>query len=288
MKSDKKILIAFILNLSFAVLEIFGGIFTSSVAILSDAVHDLSDAFGIGLSYFFERKSKKASDGNYTFGYARFSVIGGAVTTLVLILGSLFVIFNAVSRIINPAFVNYNGMIFFALVGILVNMTAVHFTHGGHSLNERAVNLHMLEDALGWIIVLIGALVMRLTDFSIIDPILSIGVSLFILLHALKNIKSILNILLEKAPDGIDTEKIKKEIAAIGGVEDIYKLYVWSLDGDECYGVAGVICDGGKKEKEAIRDILKKHGIFNITIEFSNADEKLETAKKKERHCHHH
>ena len=180
MKTEKNILFAFILNLAFSIFEFFGGIFTGSIAILSDAVHDIGDATSIGIAFLLEKKSKRHPDEKYTYGYARYSLLGGVITTVILLLGSTMVVYNAVKRIINPVEIHYNGMILFAIVGVLVNFVAAFLTREGDSLNQKAVNLHMLEDVLGWAVVLVGAIVMRFTDFSLLDPILSIGVALFI------------------------------------------------------------------------------------------------------------
>ena len=163
MKSEKNIFVAFILNLSFSILEFFGGLITGSVAIMSDSVHDLGDATSIGISYFLEKKSKKEPDDNYTYGYARYSVLGGVITNFVLLLGSVAVICNALSKIISPAPINYNGMIIFAIIGFCVNLVAAIVTKDGNTLNQKAVNLHMLEDVAGWAVVLIGAVVIRFT-----------------------------------------------------------------------------------------------------------------------------
>ena len=183
MKSERNILIAFILNLLFSVFEFVGGIFTNSVAIISDSIHDIGDAISIGISYFLEKKSKKQPDETYTYGYLRYSVIGSIITTLILLVGSVLVIVNAVNRILNPVQINYNGMIIFAIVGVVINFFAAYFTKDGDSLNQKSVNLHMLEDVLGWAVVLVGAILMCFTDFALIDPILSIGVAVFIFIH---------------------------------------------------------------------------------------------------------
>jgi cobalt-zinc-cadmium efflux system protein len=150
MKTEKNILLAFLLNLAFSLFEFLGGIFTGSVAILSDAVHDIGDAVSIGVSFFLERKAKRLPDATYTYGYARYSVLGGIITTLILLIGSLAVIYNAVNRLFHPTEIHYNGMILFAIVGVLVNFFAALLTREGNSLNQKAVNLHMLEDVLGW------------------------------------------------------------------------------------------------------------------------------------------
>ena len=141
MKTEKNILIAFLLNLSFSFFEFIGGAITGSVAVISDSIHDLGDAISIGLSYFLERKSKRQPDNTYTYGYARYSVLGSVITTVILLLGSIMVIYNAVIRIIHPVEINYNGMILFAVVGTLVNFCAAWFTKDGDSLNQKAVNL---------------------------------------------------------------------------------------------------------------------------------------------------
>ena len=197
MKTEKNILIAFILNLVFSLFEFIGGAITGSVAIISDVVHDIGDAASIGISYFLEHKSKKQPDKVYTYGYARFSVIGGLITTVILLVGSGAVIYNAVIRIFNPTPIDYSGMIVFAIIGASVNFVAAFITREGDSINQRAVSLHMLEDVLGWVVVLIGAIIMRFTDLSIIDPLMSIGVSVFIFINAIKNLKQIENLFLE-------------------------------------------------------------------------------------------
>ena len=155
MKTEKNILIAFILNLAFSIFEFVGGALTGSVAIVSDAVHDLGDAVSIGASWLLERKSKKQPDEVYTYGYRRFSVMGSLITTVILLVGSGIVIYNAIERIINPVEINYNGMILFAVIGAVVNLIAAFVTKDGDSINQRAVNLHMLEDVLGWLAVLV-------------------------------------------------------------------------------------------------------------------------------------
>ena len=231
MKTQNNILIAFILNLFFSIFEFVGGIFTGSVAIISDAIHDIGDASSIGISYFLEKKSKKQPDEIYTYGYARYSVIGGVITTLILFFGSVTVIINAIEKIINPTEINYNGMIIFAIVGVIVNFTAAYFTREGDSINQKAVNLHMLEDVLGWAVVLIGAVIMRFTDFKILDPLMSIGVAIFILINAIKNLKEVIDIFCEKIPNGISTEEIKEHILEIDGVIDVHHIPIWSIDG---------------------------------------------------------
>ncbi len=284
MKTEKNILTAFILNLSFSIFEFIGGILTGSVAILSDAIHDIGDAMSIGISYFLEKKSKKQPDKTYTYGYVRFSVIGSVITTFILLFGSIGVIYNAVIRIFNPVPINYNGMIIFAVVGVVVNFCAAYFTREGDSLNQKAVNLHMLEDVLGWLIVLVGAIIMRFTDISIIDPILSIAVALFIFINAVKNLKEVLDLFLEKTPDNICIDEIKEHITQIDGVIDVHHIHIWSMDGFHNYGTMHIVTNEDAHQiKHLIRDELKEHGIEHVTLELEKEDENCH-----EESCHIH
>jgi cobalt-zinc-cadmium efflux system protein len=277
MKTEKNILIAFILNLSFSIFEFIGGIFTGSVAILSDAVHDIGDAASIGFSYFLEKKSKKQPDEIYTYGYARFSVMGGVVTTLILLFGSCAVIYNAIIRIFNPVEINYNGMIIFAVVGVLVNFLAAYFTKDGDSINQKAVNLHMLEDVLGWVVVLVGAIIMRFTDFKIIDPIMSMGVAIFIFINAVRNLKEVLDLFLAKIPHDISVEEIREHLLKIEGVKDVHHIHIWSMDGHHNYATMHVVSNGdANKIKHKIREELHEHGIGHATLELESVNE----------HCH--
>ena len=269
MKTEKNILFAFILNLSFSIFEFIGGIFTNSVAILSDSIHDMGDALSIGLSFFLERKSKKKPDKYYTYGYIRYSVLGGLITTVILLVGSIFVIYNAIGRIINPVDINYRGMIIFAIVGVIMNFIAAYLTREGDSINQKSVNLHMLEDVLGWIVVLIGAIIMNFTDIRIIDPIMSIGVALFILINTLKNLKQITDLFLEKTPKEIDIDHLKKHLQEIDGVDDIHHIHVWSIDGYNNYATMHIVTksDNIKKIKKEIREELEEHGICHAILE---------------------
>ena len=296
MKIEKNILIAFILNLAFSVFEFVGGLFTGSVAIISDAVHDLGDAASIGISFFLEKKSRRQPDGRYTFGYARYSVIGGLMTTVILLSGSALVIYHAVCRMISPTDIDYSGVILLAVVGVLINLCAALFTRRGHSLNERAVNLHMLEDVLGWLAVLIGAVVMKLTDWAILDPILSIGVAVFIVVNAIKNLKEILDLLLEKAPADVDMREIEEHILEIDGVLDIHHVHLWSMDGQSHHATMHIVATGDHHEiKERIREVCRAHGVGHVTLELEVEGEpcharvcRVEPPARSGHHHHHH
>lgn len=293
MKSHRNILIAFLLNLFFSIFELIGGIFTKSVAIISDSIHDIGDACSIGVSFFLEKKSTKKPDNKYTYGYSRYSVIGSVITVLILLVGSFIVIYNSILRIINPIAINYNGMIIFAIIGVIVNLIAALVTHKGESLNQKSVSLHMFEDVLGWAVVLIGAIVMKFTNFYIIDPILSICVAIYIIIHAFSHLKEALYLFLEKAPSDIDIEEIKEHLLEIDGINDVHHIHVWSMDGINNYATMHVVCTSPTIElKHLIRHELEEHNINHVTIEFEGENEECENKEcvvgKCESHHHHH
>ena len=294
MKTEKNILIAFLLNLLFSIIEFIGGVRTNSVAIISDSIHDIGDALSIGISYFLERKSRKKPDSKYTYGYIRYSVLGSIITTIILLCGSILVIYKSIIRLFNPVEINYNGMIMFAILGVVINFLAAYFTKEGDSLNQKSVNLHMIEDVLGWCVVLVGAIIMRFTDIKIIDPILSIVVALFILIKSLKTLKEIVYLFLEKKPDYIDIEKIKEHLLQIEGVCGVHHIHIRSIDGVNNYATMHIVVDYNYKDiKHKIKEELEEYGIVHTTIEFEEKDEKCDFEEceiKRSNHLqlHHH
>lgn len=293
-RTDKNILVAFILNLAFSIIEFVGGSFTRSVAIISDSIHDFGDALSIGISYFLERKSREKPNEKYTYGYIRFSVLGSTITTAILITGSILVIYNAILRIINPVEINYEGMIIFAVFGIIINFIAAFFTKEGDSLNQRSVNLHMLEDVLGWVVVLIGAIIMKFVNITYIDPIMSIGVAIFILINAIKNLGAILSVFLEKTPKGINVSELKEHLKEIEEVIDVHHVHVWSMDGFSNFATLHIVTRQNNKDiKDKIREELEEHGINHVTIEIEAenegcSDENCNAHCIDVNHLHHH
>ena len=297
MKTEKNILIAFLLNMAFSLFELFGGMFTGSVAILSDAIHDFGDAMSIGISFALEKKSKKKPDNKYTYCYIRYSILGAFITTIILIVGSVIVIYGAIKRMINPIEINYNGMIGFAIFGTIINFFAAYLTKEGDSLNQKAVNLHMLEDVLGWVVVLIGALLMKFTNIALLDAILSIGAALFIFIHAFKNFKEILDLFLEKIPKSTSVEELESHLKKIKDILNVHHLHIWSIDGENHYATLHIVTNTKDQEKlkKEIREELREHGIGHVTIELENNKENCEemecspnTNMEVGHHHHHH
>ena len=201
----------------------------------------------------------------------------------------MLVIANAIERIINPIKINYNGMLIFAIFGASINFLAAYFTKEGDSLNQKAVNLHMLEDVLGWIVVLIGAIIIKFTKINIIDSILSIGVAIFILVNAVRNLKEALDLFLEKTPHGISVSEIKEHIEKIEGIKEIHHIHIWSMDGQNNFATMHVVTDGDShKVKHLVREELKEHGISHATLELESVDEHCHEKECRQEHNHSH
>ena len=281
----KNIKVAFFLNLFFTLLEIVGGFFTNSMAILSDAVHDLGDCLSLGLAWYFQKVSGKGSDSSYSYGYKRFSLMGAVINSIVLIVGSIFILSAAIPRIFHPEKTQAAGMFFLAIVGVLVNGIAFIRLKKGSSLNEKVVSLHFLEDVLGWVSILIGAVIMYFFNAPFIDPILSVGIACFVLFNVFKNIRQTLHIILQGIPADIDIDELSAELQQFKGIEDIHDLHVWSVDGNYNILTVHVVMNKALESdkitelKGKIRNSLKQKGIQHATIEFETSDERCDFEK---------
>ncbi|MBQ6546873.1 MAG: cation transporter [Bacilli bacterium] len=291
MKTDKNILIAFLLNIFFSLFELIGGLIIGSVAIISDSLHDFGDALSIGIAYILEKKSMKKPDDKYTYGYIKYSVMGSIITTVILITGSLFVVYESVKRFFHPVAINYNGMILMAIFGVIVNTIAGYKTKDGDSINQKAVNIHMLEDVLGWIVVLIGSILMKFTDISVIDSILSICVAVFILFVSIRNMKAVFDIFLEKTPDSINIDEVKEHLLNIKGIENVHHIHIRTIDGYSNFATLHAVVKKYDYEiKDKVKKELKKFGISHSTVEIELEDEDCNDEKCHVDHgkVHHH
>lgn len=271
--TQKNITVAFWLNTGFALLEIAGGLYTNSVAILSDALHDFGDSLSLGLAYYFQRKSTGKRDQSYSYGYRRFSLLGAFINSIVLIVGSLFIFQESIQRLTHPEETDAKGMLILAVIGVLVNGMAMLRLRSGSSINERVVSLHFLEDVLGWVAVLIGSIVMLFAHVPILDPVLSILIAAYILLNVYKNLRQAFRIVLQGIPDNVDVERIRKKIMSIPGIANLHDLHTWSMDGH--YNImtlhlvlnAEIGVDQVGNLKQEVRRQLEDLNIQHLTIE---------------------
>lgn len=276
---------AFLLNLAFTLIEVIGGLWTNSIAILSDAVHDLGDSVSLGLAWRLDRLSQRGRTPRDTYGYRRYSLLGGLITAAVLIVGISFVLWSAVGRLMDPQPVNAPGMMLVALIGVAFNGAAVLRVRKGTSLTEKVVSWHLLEDTLGWVAVLIGAGAMTIWDIPILDPLLSIGISLFVLWNVLRTLRKFVGIFLQRTPSGFDLEKFEAAARAIPGVIAVGHTHCWSIDGESHVLTThlGMLAGSTRGEvvrtKQAVRGLLATQAFEHVTIEIELEGEPQEHSK---------
>jgi len=284
MKAKYTVWVAFFLNLSYAIVEfIAGGIFGSS-AVLADSVHDLGDAIAIGISAFLETISNREEDSHYTLGYKRFSLLGAMVTAVILMTGSVLVILENIAKIFHPQPVNDEGILWLGILAITINVLASLVIRKGQTKNESILSLHFLEDTLGWVTVILMGIVLRFTDWYILDPLLSLVISFFILSKALPRFWRTLKIFLDAVPEGVDIQKIKTDLAELDHVASINQLNLWTMDGLEKNAIVHVCLkemEHMETCKESIRIFLKDCGFQNITIEVDADLESHQAHKRK-------
>ena len=274
MKAKYTVWLAFFLNLSYAIVEfIAGGIFGSS-AVLADSVHDLGDAIAIGISAFLETISNREEDRRYTLGYKRFSLLGALVTSVILIIGSILVILENITKIFNPQPVNDEGILWLGIIAVSTNVLASLVVRKGKTKNESILSLHFLEDTLGWLAVILMAIILRFTDWCILDSLLSLVISIFILTKAIPRFWSTLKIFLEAVPEGVEAGNLEKDLQTLTNVNSVNQLSIWSMDGLENNAIIHICIKDWEKimeTKEAVRQFLEERGVQNITIEVDSS-----------------
>jgi cobalt-zinc-cadmium efflux system protein len=274
--------VAFFLNLSFTIIEIFGGFFTNSMAILSDALHDLGDSLSLAMSWYLENYSQKGADKDFSYGYARFSLLGALINSIVLILGSVFILTKVIPRIFAPQAVHPEGMMYIAIFGIIINGIAVFKLRGGSSLNKEVVSWHLLEDVLGWITVLIVSIILIYKDLPILDPLLSLAINIYILYNVFSKLKKILNVFLQRVPAGIEIESLQQKIAEETRALSAHHTHIWTLDGEKNFLSTHVIIPDQflKAEivelKSKIKTLLAAEKIDHVTVEIEYENEECE------------
>lgn len=266
--------VAFWLNAIFALFELFGGWWTNSVAIMSDAVHDMGDAAAIGLAWWLQLRSARAANDDYTYGYSRFSVLGALISGLILLVGSAIIVREAAERLMAPSSPHAEGMLVIALIAVVINSYAAWRLHQGSSLNERMLSWHMVEDVLGWVaVVVVATVLMWRPDWTFLDPLLSIGIAALILWNVVKRLRETLSIFLQAKPAILPIEQIKSEVLAVPHVESIHACRAWSLDGERNVFSIHVVLQGLQHVREVaqvksdILTTLKPYNFHDVTIE---------------------
>ena len=284
MKAKYTVWVAFFLNLSYAIVEfIAGGIFGSS-AVLADSVHDLGDAIAIGISAFLETISNREEDRQYTLGYKRFSLLGALVTAVILITGSILVILENITKLFNPQPVNDEGILWLGIIAVSINLLASLVVRKGKTKNESILSLHFLEDTLGWLAVILMAIILRFTDWYILDPILSLVISIFILTKAIPRFWSALKIFLDAVPEGVDIKQVMSDLEGLDNVASLNQLNLWTMDGLEKNAIIHLCLEDWEQmteTKNQVRQLLEERGIQNITIEVDTSQSDHAQHKRK-------
>jgi cobalt-zinc-cadmium efflux system protein len=277
--STDNLRVAFFLNLSFALLEVVGGLWTNSLAILADSVHDLGDSLSLGIAWGLERYSRRGEDRRFSYGYRRYSLLGALINTVVLVVGSLFVLSEAVPRLLRPEHTNAQGMALFALMGIVANGAAVLRLRGEGGLNARVAAWHLMEDVLGWVAVLIVSITLMFADIHVLDPILSVLITLYVLTNVVGNLHKTLALFLQAVPESVSIDEIETRLLAMERVHSIHHTHVWSMDGEHHVLTTHVRVDEGatradvRRIKEKIKSMSEDLDCTHTTIEIEYGDE---------------
>jgi cobalt-zinc-cadmium efflux system protein len=264
-RETENIRAAFTLNLIFAFIELIGGIFINSMAVVSNALHDMGDALSLGLSWYFSVVSRKDKTPAFSYGYRRFSLLAALINGLVLFVGSGLILYHSLPRIFQPEQASSTGMFVFAVMGVCVNGFAAYRLNGGGTMNERMMMLHLLEDVLGWTAVLIASIVMHFGNIPQLDPILAVLITMFIIWNAVKNLKTTMMIFMQGVPDKIDLADLEKKLTELEGVKGIHDLHVWTLDGEHNIASLHVVVEKPLAVEEMV---LVKNKIREITSGF--------------------
>jgi cobalt-zinc-cadmium efflux system protein len=272
---ENRVRLAAFFNIAFTILELMGGLWTNSLAILSDALHDFGDSVALLVSWLFERGARKIPDISKTFGYQRLSLFSALFSASILIGGSLVIIFQAIPRFFNPELVNAFGMMGISVIGILFNGVGFFMLRKGESLNEKVLSWHLLEDVLGWGGILVGGVIIYFWKIYILDPIMTITLTTFILYNVTKNLREAINILLQGVPKHIDIKTVKRDLLKIKGVIGLHDIHIWSLEGETDVFTAHVILDAESLKmpeptKKIIKETLRKYHIEHSTIELES------------------
>ncbi|MFK4752524.1 cation diffusion facilitator family transporter [Oceanobacter antarcticus] len=277
--SSKRMGLAFWLNLIFTVIEFVGGWLTNSTAIMADAVHDLGDSLSIGSAWLLNRLGRKSANPEYTYGYQRLSLFGALINGLVLIAGSVWVLVTAIPRLADPVMPHTEGMLALAVMGVAVNGYAAYRLSQGKTLNEKVLNWHLLEDVLGWVAVLIVAMVMQFMDWPILDPLLSIGFTLFILINVLRNLWATGRLFFQAVPEPDLLESVRASLMSLKEIDDVHHLHLWSLDGEHhvlTAHVKAVLTQDLARYaqlKATLQSALETYDLAHTTIEIELAEE---------------
>jgi len=271
----KKYLGVIFLNLSISILEIIIGILSMSVALVSDAFHNLEDTVSLVISFLAWKISFKRPDENKTYGYKRAEVIAAFVNSMFLFAVCIFLMFESIRRLLSPEEVKGGWMMIMSAFALLANVVSVFILHSDskENMNWRSAYLHMLGDSIFSLVIFFGALSIKLWSVYWIDPVLSILMCIFIIYQNWKIFKDSLDILMQSSPN-LDYGSIKMDIENLSGVKNIHHVHSWMSNEDTIYFEAHIevgecsvseSCDISRRIEEILK---RKYGIHHTTLQF--------------------
>jgi cobalt-zinc-cadmium efflux system protein len=278
-ETSDNIRLAFFLNLGFTLLEIIGGLWTNSIAILSDALHDLGDSISLGMAWYFNKYAQREPDKEFSYGYRRFSMLGAFINVVILIAGSLWVLAKAIPRLLSPEAPQAEGMLLFALLGIAVNGVAAYRLYRNQSLNAQVAGWHLLEDVLGWVAVLVVSLILLFWNWPILDPILSILITLYVLFNVVRKLRQTARLFLQATPENVNMSLLQRRIMELEAVQNVHHMHIWSLDGEHHVLTAHVVVTEDTSKEDASRlkrqlaQEIKSENMEHLTIEIEYGDD---------------
>lgn len=271
--NSRRIGLVFLLNFGFTIIEFIGGLLTNSTAIMADAVHDLGDSLSLGSAWLLSRWGQKTANNEFTYGYRRLTLFGAFLNSIVLIAGFIWVLTQAIPRLSDPVMPVTEGMLALAILGVTINGLAAYRISKGSTMNEKVLNWHLLEDVLGWVAVLLVSVILQFVDWPILDPLLSVGFTLFILVNVIRNLWATGKIFLQAVPDKTLHDEIRHKLLNIDGISDIHHQHLWSLDGEQHVLTAHLVIEGSLENgrynsiKDSVAETLKPFSLAHTTIE---------------------
>lgn len=279
-RGGPRLLASIVLNLAISIAEVVGGLLSGSLALLSDAVHNLSDTASQVISYAAIRVGRKDADHRRTFGYRRVEVLAAFFNLVTLFVITLLIAKEGLERLVDPTPVDGRLMLVIAVVGLVGNVASALILHKGArtSLNIRSAYLHIVTDAVSSVAVTIGALVYMWSDVPAIDPIVTLLIAVYILYHGFGTMRETAAILMNSVPPDIDVDEVRKACTMIEGVEDVHHMHIWMIDESTKTLEAHVVMDAALVSRiEAIKRSIKsllaeQFGIHHSTLEFEIED----------------
>lgn len=262
--------IALALTGTFLVVQVISGFVSGSIALLSDAGHMLTDVMALVLSLFAIRIGQRAADRRRTFGYRRAEILAAAVNAGALFAIGLYILFEAYRRLREPVEVQTTSMLVVAVLGLIVNLISARILVGGSqdSLNVKSAYLEVMGDLLGSVAVIVGALLIRFTGLTWIDPVLGALIGLWVLPRTWALLKASVNVLMEGTPEGLDLDGLRGDLAALPGVQEVHDLHVWSVTSGEHNLTAHLVAPAPAADLlSRVHEVAERHGIEHSTVQ---------------------